>query len=223
MPSVTAVMVTGHNVARRPLAAYTIQQFTKQTYKDCELLVLNQGDTPLLATQMPRVREVMTGRGLTLGEFRNLGWQYAESDLLCPWDDDDIRHADFLTFMMLGYRKNTVVAQVHQLVVLVHTDETFVSSMFGGYVNSMLFPRDCAARYQPLARGEDSQLLVDLKRAYKTVALVNPPYYYVRLCHGRNVWGESHFRNLPRGRRKVTADDRDYLAEQLPPILKLLL
>lgn len=221
MPSVTAVMVTGHDPARRCLALHTIYHFTRQTYPDCELLVLNQSDERLLCQpNPPRVREVLTGQGLILGATRNLAWELSTSDLLCCWDDDDIHHVDMIDYMVGSYDAN-VVAPINQLVAMLGSEIVFVSTMPGGYTNSMLWPRSCKARYPEIARREDTIFFARLRKEFKVVPLDNPPHYYVRLFHGHNVWGEEHFRTLPRSDKEVTGVDRGYLADKLPAILDL--
>ncbi len=221
MPSVTAVMVTGHNPARRPLALHTVRHFTQQTYPDCELLILNQGDAPLLEEPMSRVREVLTSNSLILGALRNLAWEFSTSDLLCSWDDDDIHHVNSIAYMAQHYRGNNVVAPTNQLVAMLGSEIRFVSTMPRGYTNSMLFPRSCKCRYPEIERREDTVFFEALYQEMPVLPLDNPPHMYVRLFHGHNVWDEQHFRSLPRGKRPVTEDDLDYLSYVLPPILKL--
>jgi hypothetical protein len=198
LPTVTAVMVTGHDERRRPMAQLTARAFERQTYPRTELLIVNQGRKPLLDEPLDRVREVMDGAGLVVGALRNLAWQYASGDLMTCWDDDDIHDPERIALQVQKYDGRPVVLQ-SELSVHLHSGDALGWFRRGGFENSLLWPRRCTSRYTRAPSGSDARFLRQLVQEYGAVSTVdNPPLLYVRLFHGRNIWDEDHFFGVPR-------------------------
>jgi hypothetical protein len=221
-PSVTAVMVTGHDPRRRPLALLTARAFPRQTYAGAELLIVNQGAEPLLAEPIPRVREVTDGAGLVVGALRNLAWQYATGDLMTCWDDDDVHHPDRIAIQVNRFTGYPVLFQ-NELFLHLGTADAFTFYRRCGYENSLLWPRQCESRYPERRRGSDSLFRGSLIREFRGVTKIdNPPSLYVRLFHGRNIWHEDHFFGQPR-RQAANPRNRDVrIAPPTPDEQRLL-
>lgn len=230
--TVTAVMITGHDPRRRPLALHTARSFQQQTYGPAELLVLNQGAERLLPQPIPRVREVQAGAGLVVGALRNLAWQFANGDAMTCWDDDDVHHPERIALQVAEFVSCPVALQ-NELYLHLDTGKAFVYSRRGGFENTLLWPRACRSRYPEEPRGSDTTFRERLWQELGGIVRIdNPPRTYVRLFHGRNIWPEDHFFDLPqrlaadprnRGIRTASPseDDRRYL-DQLWPVYREL-
>jgi glycosyltransferase involved in cell wall biosynthesis len=73
------------------LVAEAVESFRRQTYPDCELVILNDTPGQELTCDVPGVRVVNLGaRIATLGQKRDALVRMARGELLLPWDDDDI-------------------------------------------------------------------------------------------------------------------------------------
>ena len=87
-PLVSCIMPT-HD--RPQFVPFAIEYFQRQDYAAKELIVLDDGDIPVvhLIPPDPQIRYVrMSGRH-TLGAKRNIGCEMAQGDIIAHWDDDD--------------------------------------------------------------------------------------------------------------------------------------
>jgi hypothetical protein len=213
-PKVTAVMVTGHDPKRRPLARYTAIRFSNQTYENASLLIVNQGKTKLLSTPIFRVREVMADPALILGDLRNLAWEYADTDLMMCWDDDDVHGANRISVQVAEFlTKRTPIMLRTEIYVHVRDGTTLVRSRRPGFENSLLWPRSCTSRYPSLRCKEDSGFRDQLEQEFGTRVVDNDSLEYLRLYHGRNVWDDKHFFNVLYNDviRKVNEQEQTYI------------
>ena len=137
----------------------------------------------------------------TLGSVLNLATTAAAGPLLAKMDDDDLYGADHIWDLVLAhdYSGAEVVGKGHETAYLVRSDQTLRRAMDGaeGFRSrnlaggALLVSRhglDQAGGWRRLARGEDSALLLDVRRAggmvYRTHAA---GYLYIR--HGvRPTW-----------------------------------
>lgn len=77
---------------RRRFLPMAIRCFLKQTYRDRELLILDDGDdrvSDLVPANDPRIGYMYLPGRRTVGEKRNLLCDAADGDVICHWDDDD--------------------------------------------------------------------------------------------------------------------------------------
>jgi len=97
-PLVTAVMLTGHDARRRPLAKIAIECFLQQTWENKNLLIINQGEPhniPDVQIRGYMVKEdTLFTAPVTIGMLRNIAHEYADAEYLINWDDDDYHHPD---------------------------------------------------------------------------------------------------------------------------------
>lgn len=211
LPRISCLMVTAD---RRPLVRRSLLCYRKQTYPNRELVIVDDGRDDLsdLLTDLPD-RDVTYLRlerrpENSLGRLRNISLEHARGDLLTAWDDDDWYHPRRLEIQaeaLRGGHRSCVLSSV-----LMHLDtpdfrlHPFRGPFREGAPGSLLFPRDHAVRYPETARGEDTAFLNLWKeKGAQTKLDGRLDYLQVRCYHGRNTWGESHFR----GRLKTTLPD----------------
>jgi glycosyltransferase involved in cell wall biosynthesis len=76
---------------RRPYVTKAVEYFLRQSYTNCELIVVDDG-SDAVSDLMPddeRVRYVRMTAKATVGAKRNLACEQARGDLVVHWDDDD--------------------------------------------------------------------------------------------------------------------------------------
>ncbi|WP_281288001.1 glycosyltransferase family 2 protein [Humibacillus xanthopallidus] len=76
---------------RRRFVPDAIENFLLQTYKDRELVVVDDGSDPVadLMPDDPRIRYVRLDRHVPIGAKRNLACQQVKGAIIVHWDDDD--------------------------------------------------------------------------------------------------------------------------------------
>jgi ADP-heptose:LPS heptosyltransferase len=76
---------------RRAFLPRAIRQFLAQTYENCELLILDDGDDCVkdVIPLDPRIRYLRLERRHTVGAKRNLACREARGEIILHWDDDD--------------------------------------------------------------------------------------------------------------------------------------
>jgi glycosyltransferase involved in cell wall biosynthesis len=87
-PLVSCIMPTAN---RRKFVPHAIQCFQTQDYRNCELLVIDDG-TDSIADLIPddrRISYVQLDTHPSLGGKRNLGCEMARGEYIMHWDDDD--------------------------------------------------------------------------------------------------------------------------------------
>ncbi len=92
LPFVTALMPTCNRFPHEGhLAGEAVESFLRQTYPNKQLLILNDTPGQTLVFDHPQVKIVnLDKRIATLTEKWFFGASLAETDIICPWDDDDI-------------------------------------------------------------------------------------------------------------------------------------
>jgi hypothetical protein len=76
---------------RRRFMVQTLKLFEQQDYAQKELIVIDDGDDPVvdLIPADARIRYVRVPERMSIGAKRNLAVSIARGDLICHWDDDD--------------------------------------------------------------------------------------------------------------------------------------
>jgi glycosyltransferase involved in cell wall biosynthesis len=87
-PLVTCIMPTAD---RRGFVPDAIRYFTRQTYPNRELLILDDGQDSIadLVPACEQIRYVRLERRLSIGAKRNLACELARGEIIAHWDDDD--------------------------------------------------------------------------------------------------------------------------------------
>lgn len=210
-PLVSCLMTTAdrHDLCRRAIHCYI-----EQTYPNTELIVLDNGDTPMKAVldefDVPtpvKYQYVERTPDLSLGGLRNMSLDMADGDFIVPqWDDDDWSHPDRLA------RQVEVLQQGHDACALAGTlmhvdqpeyfDHPFIGLLPNGVPPTIMHRRDDSIRYPNILRTEDTKYVNDwLERDY-VIMPKEESYLYLRYFHGRNLWEQVHFvrrmRNTPK-------------------------
>jgi hypothetical protein len=95
-PLVSCLMATCDRPALVPQA---IRYFLRQDYPNTELLVIDDGKTPVtdLLPADPRIRHIRLDRRHSMGQKHNIGCDQARGPIVLHWDDDDWMSADRIT------------------------------------------------------------------------------------------------------------------------------
>ncbi|MBT8399979.1 MAG: glycosyltransferase family 2 protein, partial [Rhodothermia bacterium] len=164
LPRVSCVMVT----ADRPsLCRRAIWSYQQQTYRNKELVVLDNGEvsmrTLLDVLPVDEVRYVKVDRSpdATLGELRNRALSLATGEYVIPqWDDDDWSHPDRIALQASILDEGNDACALSG--TLVHIDEgaffdrPYIGILPGGVPPTIMHRSDHELRYPPLERGEDT-------------------------------------------------------------------
>jgi len=214
-PPIAAIMVTGKTVARYALARAAIQSFLSQDYNGkTHLFIINDNPAPLLeeATSYANVTEVrvpLRATPCTLGELRNVGLDMAADgfDYVVQWDDDDFSLPHRLSYQIKETTRGTASIFRWQTQYNLATGACFAGcgnvSTVKGFAGTMLFPATTKARFQSVARGEDTYFLQAVKQKTTLHVISNRPEIYLRLYHGHNTWPESHVMRRRAGSRQL--------------------
>lgn len=108
LPTVSFLMPTYGMCARKPqLLDEAVYWFTRQTWPNVELVILNDAPGQLLECPTPGVRVFnWPHRFNNFGDKRNMLTLLASGQVCCPWDDDDIslpNRAEVSTSQLEGY------------------------------------------------------------------------------------------------------------------------
>ena len=189
-PLVSAVMITGKNPDRMPLAKIAIQCFQRQTYQNKELVIINTDRKPVCGSDK-RVREIMVNYedGFRLGDLRNLGLILAKGDWIIQWDDDDWYGDNRIAVQMETAESGAANLISSQIRYDFKNNSAFVYRVSPGIDGTILHERNNYLRYPGTALGEDSEFLKQF-----SVRNVSPtdPGLYVRMCHTANTRTSKH-------------------------------
>jgi glycosyltransferase involved in cell wall biosynthesis len=180
---ISAIMIVGSEQGFSNMPEIAIQCFQNQTFKDCELVIINHGDKSYSGD---RIREVKIQKtpDMHVGAMRNLAFEIAKGDFLMTWDSDDWRHPDSIEYqanLTPDGRMSILKNRIH----LDHlTGNAFIHDTIVGGGASMLYPSDTPNRYRNWLNNSDGWfrcMFID------KVLLDNPPELYIYNCHGKNL------------------------------------
>ena len=201
--------------ADRPvLAQRAILAYQQQTYPEKELVVLDNGATPIrhLLDAIPAAELRYEHREKTpdahIGALRNESLDLATGDFIAPqWDDDDWSHPERLARQMQplleeGYDACTLAGTLMHVDDPRYFDHPFIGLLKGGVPPTIVHRRDAAIRYPNLRRTSDTHYVEAWQEHRYTQLPADQSYLYVRYQHGGNLWEAEHFlrraRNTPR-------------------------
>jgi glycosyltransferase involved in cell wall biosynthesis len=190
-----AMMITGKDPRRLPLARMAIDSFRQQTYPNLKLVIVDDspGDGFELELTELDVDRIRLPKGKTLGELRNLALDAIPYDAVwVQWDDDDWRHPECVAEQFKALGDAGAVALKSQVQHLVRLDQSWVVTRTRG-IEGTVMARKNHVRYPAIPKAEDSVFRDRMMRCVEWRVWDNPPEMYVRLIHGANTWEEEHF------------------------------
>lgn len=193
-PLVSCLMVT------RGLPSFVhsaIHQFNMQTYANKELIIVydihSQGIQKLIDNHSsPMIRFHFIDTKKTLGDLRNLALSFAQGEIFCQWDDDDIFMPDRISFFVTILINSKVTAcflsrwifwDISKNRVAISDERPWEGSIFAW--------KKVKINYPSISKSEDFIAISELCKNNVT-ALVDNPYAYVYCAHGHNTWHEEH-------------------------------
>jgi len=200
-PKISCLLVTGgkNGAARNGLTRRSVRQFLLQDYPERELVVVDDGPDSGLGTflngigdsRIVYVRLPYTGK--SLGELRNLAVAQAGGELVAQWDDDDLHDPSRLSVQYGVLRLFGVEACfLRRESIWWPGQRRLAVSCPKVWESSILCLRDRLPAYPELAKGEDTPVVQTVWEGGR-VALLDAPWLYVYVCHGRNTWDAGHF------------------------------
>lgn len=226
---VTAVMLTGHDPARFPFAKAALRCFLEQSYRDRELLIINQSqEYDLLSSSqpMPGLREISVPYALNHGEMWNEAIKHVNTPWVTAWDDDDWHHPHRLAFQMAHRVPGHATLFRRMLFVDLTTNLVGVLSDEVGFSGPMLFPRPAEGmRFEPIAVGADSDYFLNYYGQHGNYVMMENDAddwpgaaLYVRFWHGGNNSGVTNYEKLleKMDQTQVT-DDHSALLQAIMP------
>jgi glycosyltransferase involved in cell wall biosynthesis len=177
---------------RAEFAARAVQYFLTQSYKDSELIVIDDGTEPLkVPPSDSRIKYIRLQKRITLGGKLNLGISVSRGAVLQRMDDDDYYHAEFirtaLSHLICRGVERSIVAWGHFLIYLAGEDCARSCNLGWAAGPTLCFSRKVWERghFPDVASGEDSGFIKDHTEELVTVCA---PELFMLVRHGRNTW-----------------------------------
>lgn len=171
-----------------------IRCFLNQTYKNAELLIVEDGGEGVRAIvpSHPRIRYVVTSKCHTLGDKRNVACDCAKGDYVAHWDDDDWSAPERLQYQIDALiRADKLVAGFRRIYFW--DESKLVAHEYAGtarYVvgTSLLYRKDWwkGHRFTGLNVGEDNIFVAQANTA-KVLMVDDTLGLMVASTHGANT------------------------------------
>lgn len=199
-PKISCLMVTAN---RKKLFRRSLLSYMRQTYKNTELVILDDGGedlAPLLQDLPPgRIKYIKIEKKPenVLGHLRNMTLDLADGEFICQWDDDDWYHPDRLKIQYETLRKGCDACVLSN--TLMHLDREpffahpYLSLFRNGTPGSIMHRRDDTVRYPAMRRAEDDVFLAHWAKRRLVKLPREYAHLFIRCFHGANTWDMKHF------------------------------
>lgn len=194
---------------RFPSLQRAVADFARQTWRERELVIVHDGGTAFhaqlrelaLAHPGTAIRVHRESATRTLGELRNVSVDAARGEIVCQWDDDDRYHPRRLELQFAAMRiENSdfcfLTDQLHLFAAnrtMYWDDWNLEAYPLNLVQGSLLGSKAAMGRYPPLARGEDTPMILDLLRRNRRITrLREHGYLCVYVFDGQNAWDYDH-------------------------------
>ena len=207
--TIYCVMVTG-KVYRTKFAEVSIKNFKQQTHQDKKLIIINEGKKITTSPDSDILEICISNRkkkGMTLGDMRNLAFEFIpEGALWTLWDDDDWRSDDYLSYLYGRLGNNDYVFFTKRIEHNLNTNFTWVMELKSGFV-IMFGRKNWRLKYDNVEYNEDILLKKMIKEQMKYIIIDNNPMIYIRFVHNTNT---SVIANKKKYEIKDTRDNKLY-------------
>jgi glycosyltransferase involved in cell wall biosynthesis len=195
----------------------SVADYARQTYAPRELVVVLDRGEPATrdafvahvhALRRDDIRIVEPEGKLVLGALRNASLAAARGDLLLVWDDDELFHPERIATQVrllaeLGADAMCLEETMHYFPATRSlTCINFRKAPPQAMPGSLLMRRGLAVAYPETGpnaeRGEDTDLVAQLRALGGFRAAAGHAHLYVYQCHGTNTWSDEHHRMLVR-------------------------
>ncbi|GMQ81657.1 MAG: hypothetical protein BMS9Abin05_1091 [Rhodothermia bacterium] len=195
--------------ANRPqLCKRAVRCFNRQSHKNKELVVVDDGDIDLgkILADVPAPEltylKIKHNPSNVLGRLRNIALEHASGKFVAQWDDDDWYHPDRLKHqvaaLMKGYDACIMAATLMHVDTPEYFDHPYAGYLSDGVPGTIMHRNDSLIFYPELRRGEDSEYLDRWKERRHIKLPPSTMHLFIRCYHGQNTWELGHF--LRRGR-----------------------
>lgn len=193
------IMITGKDDQRLRWARLAVENFKSQDYPNKRLIIINHSknlNNRVLTNNdgTDGIVEIHVEKSPTmlLGHMRNMALELVPFNALwTPWDDDDIRAPNYLSFLAKH------MTSLHHAVAFTDRMEVNLQNKFvwrvslkpNGTVHILCRASDKRVRYLLRDTMEDVNLHRDILRLGHQINVVqdNDPTLYIRLVHGNNT------------------------------------
>jgi glycosyltransferase involved in cell wall biosynthesis len=184
---------------RADLARFAIAAFLRQTYRQRELVIVDDGPDDALARYVqalgrPEIRMLrLPDEGATLGELRNRAVDHARGAYVAQWDDDDLADPQRLECQYQVLRQTGARAcLLGRWMMWWPERQRLAISPARPWEGSLLCEKAAMPRYPTIRRGEDTPVVEQLLRTAR-VATIDLPRLYTYVVHGANTFDAGHF------------------------------
>ena len=184
------VMITGKNDSREKFAEIAVENFKLQSYTNKKLVIINESSSPLDVGD-DNVIEIIVKpkdrKNLTLGDLRNMAFEYIPEDAIwTTWDDDDWRSVNYLQYLYDKLKNNDYVFFTRRIEHNFNTNFTWIMELKTGFV--IMFGRKKSfAKYDRKEFNEDILLKKTITKHLRYLVISNDPKIYIRFTHKDNT------------------------------------
>jgi hypothetical protein len=207
-------MITGKDKSRWNFAHIAIDNFKRQSYPNKRLIIINEGGS--LTGDGDDILEIKLDdrdkKGITLGDMRNIAFEFIPDDAIWTlWDDDDWRSDDYLDYLYTNLQDKDYdyVLFAKRLEHNLNTGFTWIMELKSGFV--ILFGRKQSSgkyKYESKEVNEDVLLKKHIIDNLKFKLIENnDPKIYIRMVHKTNT---SILVNQNKSRVKDTSQNKVY-------------
>lgn len=221
-PKVTVVMPV-YNSEKYVAAA--IQSILNQTFKDFELIIINDGSTDesekiILSFNDPRVRYIKNEKNLGLVGVRNLGLDLVESKYIALLDSDDIARRTRLSEQVKFLDENPQFGIVGTWVRLIDdngrlTSVKWKSNLLSEEIPPTMILHNCLAQSSVMIRAE----AVKNERYREGYAPAEDYDLWVRIAYNWSIAVLpkflTNYRINPAGQSKIKAEEQKRAIEKI--------
>lgn len=190
-------MVTGKNLNRMPLAMMAVVNFFEQNSLNKKLIIINTSDFSL-KEKYPEFEideQFLDQNNLLLGDLRNIALsKVPENEVWVQWDDDDIKHPDYLKkqYDMLIKDNADAIILSGQMRYSTKKNTLWVVSESRIDGSIMAFKNN-SFTYPSKSLGEDTDYIDLMVKANKKISYCPAINLYLRIIHKNNSWDDKHF------------------------------